>query len=127
MIIRKLVKIKKLPASHENPSSPGCLKKIIFAKNDFPKGYQPQMINWATIPQGRQFQLHYHQDMMEIFIIIKGHARMRVGNKYLTVKAGETIMVAPKEIHSMKNISKGDVEYYVVGLSRDQARKTITL
>src|SRR3989338_7009392 len=118
MIIRKLVKIKKLPASHENPSSPGCLKKIIFAKNDFPKGYQPQMINWATIPKGRQFQPHYHQDMMEFFIIIKGKVRMRAGNKYFTVKAGETIMVAPKEVHSMKNTGHRDVEYYVFGLSR---------
>ena len=66
MIIRKLVKIKKLPASHENPSSPGCLKKIIFAK---------------TYPEKREFLSIYY--LCEITGGIE-----KAGEKFIDLKHG---------------------------------------
>ena len=127
MIIRKLAKIKELPAGHEDKKSPGCLKKIIFDVNDFPKGLSPQMINWARIPKGRSFKLHYHQDMTEIFIILKGQAKMRLNNKHFQLKEGDAVMVPAKSPHSVRNDGHSDFIYYVVGLSSKKGGKTITL
>ena len=94
-----------------------ALKKSFLLKTIFLKVIN---LKWST---GWQFPKEGNSNL----IIIKGKARMRIGDKYFTIKAGETIMVAPKEVHSMKNIGSRDVEYYVIGLSADLGGKTITL
>lgn len=53
-----------VPAAHENPLSPGVLKKVLFAKADLRAG-RIQMINRANLAVGRQFARHYHEDMQE--------------------------------------------------------------
>lgn len=125
MIIRKLINIKELPPSHEDPKNPGSLKKIIFEKKEFPDKLMPQMINWARIPVGKKFNLHYHQDMVEIFIIIKGKVIMTVGNEKKILKVNEIVMVPAKSDHEMRNIGKTDALYYVIGLSSGMGGKTI--
>lgn len=125
MIIRNINKIKEAPASHEDSQKPGCLKKVIFKKNDFKTGLKPQMINWARIPKGQKFNLHHHQDMVEIFIIIKGHAQITVNNQKKKVSTRDIIMVPEKADHAMENIGQSDVIYYVIGLSKGKGGKTI--
>ena len=49
-----------IPASHEDPRNPGVLKRVIATKHDFQEGHV-QMLNWARLPAGSSFQLHYHE------------------------------------------------------------------
>ena len=74
-----------IAASHEDPRNPGVLKRVIATKHDFQEGHV-QMLNWARLPAGSWFQLHYHEDMQEVFVLLKGYVEMRV--------AGESTMMA---------------------------------
>jgi mannose-6-phosphate isomerase-like protein (cupin superfamily) len=115
-----------VPASHEDPKSPGVWKKILFEKADVQAGVV-QMINWARLPAGNSFASHYHEDMQEIFIIVEGTAEMRVGDETATLARGDAIAIDPREVHQMANPGATDVEYLVVGISSGQGGRTIVV
>jgi mannose-6-phosphate isomerase-like protein (cupin superfamily) len=113
-----------IPASHEDPASPGVLKRILLEKLDLPAG-RVQMINWARLPAGRSFRRHYHQDMCEIFILLQGKAVMRVGQEEATLAKGDLVVVPEQTEHLMHNPFNQDLEYLVLGISRETGGKTI--
>ena len=113
-----------IPAGHEDRKDPGALKKILFKKDELREG-RIQMINWAKIPVGKSFQSHHHEDMEEIFILLSGAAEITVGSEIERLQTGDAVVIAEKSDHMMKNIGDIDVEYIVVGITRDQGGKTI--
>lgn len=118
--------IEIIAASHEDVMSPGVYKKVILEKADFIEG-RIQMVNWAFLPKGRSFRSHYHEDMQEIFIIIKGHVRIIVGNEQVQLCQGDTVVIPVGSVHMMENIGKVDVEYIVIGVSKGTGGKTIVV
>jgi mannose-6-phosphate isomerase-like protein (cupin superfamily) len=115
-----------VPASHEDPKNPGVLKKVLFAREDIISG-RPQMINWASLPAGKSFASHYHEDMDEIFILVSRVVRMKVQTEVFELQKGDAVVVEMGEVHTMKNPTEFDVEYIVVGITRDQGGKTINV
>jgi mannose-6-phosphate isomerase-like protein (cupin superfamily) len=115
-----------VPASHEDPRRPGVLKRVIATRDEMLPG-RPQMINWAKLPAGQSFRAHYHEDMEETFVIVRGRAEMHVGEQDIAVGPGDTVVVAPREVHSMHNAGTEDVEYLVVGISLGQNGRTIVV
>ena len=126
MKIVRSADIEIIPASHEKPESPGVLKKVILQMADFIDG-RIKMINWAFLPTGKSFQAHYHEDMQEIFILIKGAARILVDNEQAEIYEGDAIVVPVGSVHSMENVGKNDVEYIVVGVSKGTGGRTIVV
>ena len=125
----KIVRFKDLefiPASHEDKKSPGVWKKILLEKKEFIKG-RVQMVNWAKLPVKKGFKPHYHQDMQEIFIIIKGKAQIKIEKKEAILKKGDAVIIPISKIHTMKNIGKETVEYLVIGISLGKGGKTINV
>ena len=123
----KTVRFKDLsyvPASHENPLRPGVLKKVLFKKGDIIPG-QIQMVNWAKLPPKKSFQAHYHEDMDEIFILLNGKARMKVGTEKISLQPGDAVIVPMKKVHSMKNLGTKPLEYIVFGVGRNKKGKTV--
>lgn len=118
--------LKYIPASHEKPDEPGVWKKILLGKEDVING-EVQMINWALLPVGNAFERHYHEDMQEVFIIVRGMAKITVGQKTETLSAGDAVVIPAGSIHTMKNIGQNDVEYVVVGISTGERGKTIVV
>jgi len=115
-----------VPASHEDPNQPGVLKRVLATKEEMLDG-RPQMINWARLPAGSSFRLHYHEDMEESFIIISGTAEMRVDGNAHRLNAGDMLVVSPGEKHDMENVCDDDVEYVVIGVSLGKGGKTIVV
>ena len=113
-----------VPASHEDPRNPGVLKRVIADKSLLQAG-QVQMLNWSRLPVGSSFQPHYHEDMQEIFVLLNGRVEMFVGSQVMTMGAGDTVIVAPQEIHRMQNVGDVDAEYLVFGISSGQHGKTV--
>lgn len=113
-----------VPASHENPSDPGVLKRVLATKHHLSDG-RVQMVNWSRLPAGKSFQLHYHEDMQEVFIILNGQVSMTVTNMECELNAGDAILVDPREIHQMTNNSDEPVNYIVFGISTEQDGKTV--
>lgn len=123
----KIVKNRDLefvPASHEDPENPGVFKKVLLDQKDLIKG-QVMMVNWARLPGGASFRQHYHEDMDEVFVLVEGIARMRVGDETVLMEKGDAVLVPMKKTHRMVNPGTKDVEYVVFGISRGKGGKTI--
>jgi len=105
-----------VPAGHEDPQSPGVLKKVLLACGDLQPG-TVQMVNWAKLLPGRSFASHYHQDMQEMFIMVAGVARLLVDGVEVTMKPGDTVRIDPGEVHEMFNETDEPAEYLAIGIA----------
>ena len=124
----KIITTKALgfvPASHEDPTHPGAVKKVLFTKNDFNQKGRIQMINWGRLPKGKSFRAHYHEDMDEVFVMISGVVKLYINYEEAIIKGGDAIIVPLKSIHKMVNVGKGYAEYLVIGVSLGTGGKTI--
>ncbi|NDC38924.1 MAG: cupin domain-containing protein [Proteobacteria bacterium] len=113
-----------IPASHEDPRKPGVLKRVIATRDELFVG-RPQMINWALLPVGQSFRPHYHEDMEEVFIVVRGQAQMRVGAETVVIDQGDAVIVSPGEVHEMSNLGAVEVEYLVVGIAGTKNGRTV--
>ena len=59
--------------------------------------------------------------------MLGGPVEMRVDEETLQLQAGDAILIDPKEVHEMKNISGADVEYVVFGISTEEGGKTVVV
>lgn len=115
-----------VPASHEDPKDPGALKKILLKRDDLPEG-RIQMINWAQIPVGKSFAPHYHESMIEVFIIISGKVKVKIDNEEEILEKGDCVIAMEKQVHSFENISNQDVDYFAIGIVTAKGGKTINV
>ena len=126
MKITRFNDLNFIPASHEDPKDPGVFKKILLKRDDLPEG-RIQMINWARIPVGKTFRNHYHERMIEVFIIMNGKIKAKIDKEEAILETGDMVIVAEDHIHSFENISAEDVNYFAMGVVTSEGGKTITL
>ena len=118
--------IQFVAASHEDPEKPGVLKRVLAKRDDLLNG-RIQMINWASLPAGSAFQAHYHEDMEEVFVMLTGHVEMTVNSEIAELHAGDAIIISPREVHSMRNLTDQALEYVVLGISTEEGGQTIVV
>jgi quercetin dioxygenase-like cupin family protein len=118
--------IEYVPASHEDPTNPGVLKRVLFAA-DIDVSGELRMLNWARLEPGKSFAPHYHQDMIEFFIVVSGAPFMEVEGHVYNMVVGDAVVVHPNQVHSMSNLTDSPVEYVVFGISKGQGGKTICI
>jgi len=126
MKIVRLQDLDFIPASHEDPKDPGALKKVLLKRGDLPEG-RIQMINWSKIPVGKTFAPHYHQSMIEVFIIMSGKVKVKIDNEEAILEKGDMIIAMEKQVHTMTNIGDKDVDYFAMGVVIGKGGKTINL
>jgi len=83
------------------------------------------MVNWCRMGPGKAFRAHYHEDLEEIFIILKGKAEILVNGEEAEMGAREAVVILPREVHEMKNAGGEDLEYLAIGISQGKGGKTI--
>lgn len=115
-----------VPASHEDPKTPGVLKRVIAMRDEFQIG-RVQMLNWARLPSRSSFRLHYHEDMQEVFVLLTGKVRMDVDGHTFVMRPGDTVIVAPREMHQMSNETDQDAQYIVFGIASGENGRTIVM
>jgi mannose-6-phosphate isomerase-like protein (cupin superfamily) len=115
-----------VPAGHENPLSPGVLRKALLEKADLQPG-RVQMVNWASMGVGKQFARHYHEDMQEIFVIVQGEAEITVETETATLRRGDAVLIDAREVHQMRNTCDESVEYFAIGITGEAGGKTVVL
>lgn len=115
-----------IPASHEDPKDPGALKKVLLKRDDIPAG-RIQMINWAKIPKGKTFAPHYHEKMIEIFIIMSGKVKAKIDQEEAVLEKGDMVIAMEKQVHTFENISDEDVDYIAMGIVTSEGGRTVTL
>ena len=126
MKILRFDSLPYIPASHEDPADPGVWKKVLFSRPDFIQGAL-QMINWAKLPAGKTFRPHYHEDLQEIFVIMRGAARMTIDDETAELAAGDAVSIPVGTLHSMEALGREDVEYIALGISEGKHGATIVM
>ncbi len=126
MHVVKLAELPKIPASHEQSNQPGVWKQVLLTKANIQPG-QMQMLNWATLPGGSSFQPHYHQDMQEIFLILRGQVQMTVGEQKIVLSDGDCVVIEPCEVHQMTNLNDQEAQYIVLGISSGKGGQTVVV
>ena len=126
MKIVRSAKSEFIPAGHEDQNSPAVFIKPLLRKDDLIEG-RVQMISWAQLSTGKSFRPHYHEDMQEVFVLLKGEARITVDGKQAEIGAGDAVVIPMGGIHKMENTGVGDVEYVVLGISEERGGKTVVV
>ena len=62
-----------------------------------------QSLAEARVAPGQSTQPHYHPKSEEIYYILHGVGRMRIGNECRDVGSGDAIAIPPGEPHSITN------------------------
>ena len=115
-----------VPAGHEDPKSPGVLKKVLMEKADLRPG-RVQMVNWASLAVGRRFARHYHEDMQEIFVLVRGEAEITVAAETVRLCRGDAVVIDPREVHEMRNTGSEEVEYLAIGITSEDGGRTVVV
>lgn len=126
MKIVRFKDLKFIPASHEDPKDPGALKKILLKRDDLPSG-RIQMINWAKIPVGKTFKPHYHEKMIEVFIIMNGKVKVKIDSDEAILGKGDMVLAKEGQVHTFQNISDKDVDYFAMGIVTSEGGKTVNI
>lgn len=115
-----------IPASHEDPNDPGALKKVLLKRDDIPEG-RIQMINWSKIPKGKTFEPHYHESMIEVFIIISGKVKVKIDSEEAILEKGDMVIALEKQVHTMTNLTDEDVDYIAMGVATSEGGRSINV
>jgi mannose-6-phosphate isomerase-like protein (cupin superfamily) len=62
-----------------------------------------QSLAEATVPAGGATAEHYHVVSEELYFFTAGSGRLRVGDEYRDVRAGECVVIPPGAIHKLTN------------------------
>lgn len=71
-------------------------------------------VDYAIVPPGSSIGEHRHQDNEEMYIILEGHAIMRINDQDYEVKTGDLILNCFGWKHGLRNESSRDVKILVV-------------
>lgn len=72
-------------------------------------GNQQQSLAEASIPAGMKTLLHRHQITEELYHITQGTGLMTLGKEQFTVRAGDTVCIAPGTAHCMENTGQDNL------------------
>ena len=62
-----------------------------------------QSLAEARVPPGATTALHYHPRTEEIYYILEGQGRMRIGDQATNVASGDAIAIPPGHVHQITN------------------------
>ena len=124
MKIIRATDIETQPASHEDPGAPAVLKKVMLRNRDLIAG-NVQMINWSTLLPGKTFRRHLHDNMEEVFIIVKGRARIMVDDEEAEISDGDVVVIPVGSVHTMENLGQDNVDFISLGIAPGKRGKTI--
>jgi mannose-6-phosphate isomerase-like protein (cupin superfamily) len=91
-------------------------RKTIAGKPDVPSPYF-EALTYGYLPADEKWELHQHEDIIEICIVIKGTGVVRDQQKNEEVfKSGDRFIFPANTFHEIENISKGIDEFYFIRL-----------
>ena len=70
-------------------------------------------ICYVVIPKGCASDTHYHKREEEFYHIIKGNGVLTVNGNSIDVKSGDTILIEPNDVHTIKNARGGKSGIYL--------------
>ncbi|MBW3600302.1 MAG: cupin domain-containing protein [Planctomycetes bacterium] len=76
------------------------IRELLAHRNS---GIRNQSLAEARLPPGAATTPHHHPRTEEIYYILEGTARMRIGEEERTVRPGDAIAIPPGQVHQIRN------------------------
>jgi len=70
-----------------------------------------QTLAEARLPAGSSTVAHHHVETEEIYYVLEGRGRMRVGDETRDVGPGDAIAIPPGAVHQMTNPGTGVLKF----------------
>jgi mannose-6-phosphate isomerase-like protein (cupin superfamily) len=86
--------------------------KVILDQNVIPE--TPMSLGFFRFAPGQTGPKHLHENEVEIYITIKGHGEVTVGDETFAMHPGTIVYVQPQVEHQTKNTGNVDMEFYGV-------------
>jgi quercetin dioxygenase-like cupin family protein len=96
MILKSALSIDEEAVSH----NPNVRKKVYLRNGDSENITQ---ISRTRFPPGESCGQHSHMDMWEFFLIEEGELNFRIDGQTHQLKAGDSLLIAPGEVHAVSN------------------------
>ncbi len=104
---------KKLDESIELDSIFGCkIKELIHPQTDSVE--TSYSLAHGRIASGESGELHHLDKSNEVYFILRGEGRIRVGQELTTIVEGMTIFVPKGEKQQLTNIGEEDLEFLCI-------------
>jgi quercetin dioxygenase-like cupin family protein len=81
---------------------------------------------WRLAP-GQASTKHRHFEMHELYVLIDGEGRMRVGEEVLTLRPMSAVLVEPEDVRQLFNDTDADALWLVVGAPREGVSSTLEM
>jgi len=104
--------------------NPATKKQVCFRKAGLPPFNQVARV---VVPPGEILAAHAHANMPELFIVLKGTARMAVDGIPHELNSGDAIALAPSETHELSNPAAEDLVFLVAGWMCLTEKKVLSL
>ena len=86
------------------------IREILSPRNA-PDSIGNQSLAEATLPPGAATEPHYHPLTEEIYYILQGAGRMRIGDAVRAVGSGDGIAIPPGAPHQITNTGQEDLVF----------------
>tara|TARA_B100000212_G_C27325673_1_gene512251 strand:- start:423 stop:1181 length:759 start_codon:yes stop_codon:yes gene_type:complete len=84
------------------------------------------LVKKLLIKSGGKLSLQFHNHRTEKWTIVKGSGKIKIGDIETLAKYGDTFSIDPKEIHTIENTGKEDLEIIEVQLGKILSEDDIT-
>ena len=97
--------LDRSPRNHRG----GQVSHLLLASGQF--GSENLAVTWVEGEPGSEQAVHSHDGREQVYVVVRGHGAMRVGDEVEEVGPGTLIMVPPNTDHSIKNIGDDTLIY----------------
>ena len=84
------------------------------------------LVKKLVVKKGEKLSLQFHDHRTEKWTIVKGSGKIKINKTENIAKYGDAFSIGPKEIHTIENIGKGDLEIIEVQLGTILSEDDIT-
>lgn len=81
---------------------------------------------WRLTP-GQASTRHRHSEQVELYVVLEGTGRMRVGDDVLTLEPLSAVLVEPRTVRQPFNDTNADALWLVVGTPRESVASTLEM
>lgn len=81
---------------------------------------------WRLEP-GQASTKHRHPDQEELYVLLEGTGRVRIGNDVLTLEPRATLVIDPDDVRQLFNDTEADQLWLVVGAPPEAVTSTLEM
>ncbi len=90
-------------------------------------GHERHSVAFVRIPAGKASRLHYHPEAEESYYILRGQARIQVGENEAAVGPGDGVLIPSREPHKIWNSGDQDLEFLATWVPAWEPKNTVWL